>query len=470
MRNLTDSAGPAAINKTQPRQAEPPLDKLGPMETAFQFITEAITVIFFLITVSYYYLLFKPRHLSPAEKKFTSLSVIIAAHNEARYIEACIKSAITADFDGEKEIIVVADGCTDDTVAIASRIAAVNSQITVISHEHKGKANSLNIAISRSRGELLAFLDGDGEVLKDTFVEMQKDVEQHNVVATTCPILVKNRHKHLLLFMHMEQLYASLLRSIMSKINANIVISGQCAMYRKKELLECGSFSPRGYCDDSDLAVRMIRHGYHLTFTDSTAAYTNMPDSLRALLGQRVRWCRGALDILVRHCRFNSSLLDLYSLPLLAFSYIQGTIMGSFTLYKIVSGYWTFYASHGEYLSWHSARFLIDWFSVLGLIRWSAGFFTGATPLDLINVLGAMASVFSYPLYILAIVKHDRKIDFLHLVALTFMSPFWWFISMVQIIALPEIFRKDQMNIWTKPAVKIQATIPEREKQLSGSF
>lgn len=421
-------------------------------------------MIFFLITVSYYYLLFLPRRRKRADRHFKSLSVIIPAHNEARYIEACIKSALAADFDGEKEIIVVADGCSDDTVAIASRIPGIK----IISHEHKGKANSLNIAISQARGELLAFLDGDGEAGKNTFVEMQKDVEQANVAATTCPILVKNRHRHLLIFMHMEQLYASLLRSIMSKINANIIISGQCAMYRKAELLECGGFSPRGYADDSDLAVRLIRRGYHLDFTESTTCYTNMPDSPRAILGQRVRWCRGALDIIVRHSKFNKSFLDLYSLPLLAFSYIQGTIMGTFTLYKIISGYWCYFASHGEYISIAAIRFLLDWFSVFGLIRWSMGFFTGATPLDLINILGAMASVFSYPLYVLAIIRQDKQIDWHHIFALIFMSPFWWFISMVQIIALPEILRilrKDQMNIWTKPAVSLSASLQNRPKE-----
>ena len=74
-----------------------------------------------LIIVSYYILLIIPKRRSKAHKKFSSISIIIPAHNEEEYIEECINSVLEADFLGKKQIIVVDDGSRDRTSEIVKK-------------------------------------------------------------------------------------------------------------------------------------------------------------------------------------------------------------------------------------------------------------------------------------------------------------------------------------------------------------
>ena len=423
-----------------------------------------MTVAFFLVTLSYYVLLFYKPKRRPTDSKFDSVTVIIPAHNEQRYIEACLESVLKAEFNGSKEIIVVDDGSTDATASIVSTIANKqnNQTIILISQPHTGKAATLNMAISRAKGQLVAIIDGDTEIESNALIEMQKDLEQEKTAATTCPIAVKNRDQGVLMWVHIEQLYASLLRSIMTKVNANVINSGQCGMFRKKELVDCGGFSTFGLSEDMDVAIRLVRAGYHLSFSEGTIAYTNMPESFAWFCKQRARWARGGLNNLMRHTRLNSSIIDVYSMPLVVFGYIQALIMGAFTLFKIVDGYCYLYITYGHFFNWRIILFLLEWSSALGMLKWTLGFFTGASPLTAVNIMGALASVLSYPLFIFAIFKYDRKIDLFHLVPLMFMAPLWWMVMLIQALSLPELFNKNRYNIWSKPCIEA-ATAPVEE-------
>lgn len=69
-------------------------------------------------------------------------SIVIAAHNESAVIGRCL-DAILADTDpGEFDIVVAANGCTDDTAAIA----AARPTVRVLDLPDAGKARALNEA------------------------------------------------------------------------------------------------------------------------------------------------------------------------------------------------------------------------------------------------------------------------------------------------------------------------------------
>ena len=59
------------------------------------------------------------------------------------------------------EIIVVNDGSTDGTGAIADELASVHPQVQVIHQQNGGPAAARNAAIAAATGEFLTFLDAD---------------------------------------------------------------------------------------------------------------------------------------------------------------------------------------------------------------------------------------------------------------------------------------------------------------------
>ena len=86
------------------------------------------------------------------------ISIVIPAHNEASIIERTLRSILSCKLDRELEIIVVANGCTDDT---AARARAVPGPITVIETPIGNKVHALNLGDREARHFPRAYLDAD---------------------------------------------------------------------------------------------------------------------------------------------------------------------------------------------------------------------------------------------------------------------------------------------------------------------
>jgi glycosyltransferase involved in cell wall biosynthesis len=87
-----------------------------------------------------------------------SVSVIIAARNAAETLGATLAGLAAQEFDGEFEVIVVDDGSTDDTAAIA-RAAAL--AVTVVGERGVGPGPARNSGVAAATGSLFAFTDAD---------------------------------------------------------------------------------------------------------------------------------------------------------------------------------------------------------------------------------------------------------------------------------------------------------------------
>ena len=83
------------------------------------------------------------------------VSVVVAAYNGERYLEAALRSALAQDYE-PSEVIVVDDGSTDSTPAIAER-----HDVSLIRRANGGQGAAKNTGIAAARGSLIAFLDHD---------------------------------------------------------------------------------------------------------------------------------------------------------------------------------------------------------------------------------------------------------------------------------------------------------------------
>ena len=97
------------------------------------------------------------------------VSILIPAHNEADYLPACLDALLASDpVPQDVEVIVIANGCTDNTAEIARGYAAVaearNWRLEVLDLTQGGKLNAWNQGESAARGEALIYLDADVHV------------------------------------------------------------------------------------------------------------------------------------------------------------------------------------------------------------------------------------------------------------------------------------------------------------------
>ena len=87
-------------------------------------------------------------------------SVVIPAYNVEAYLDECLGSVAAQSF-GDWEAIVVDDGSTDNSAALAETWAMKNNRFRILKQTNQGLSAARNAGMHLAQGEYLLFLDGD---------------------------------------------------------------------------------------------------------------------------------------------------------------------------------------------------------------------------------------------------------------------------------------------------------------------
>jgi glycosyltransferase involved in cell wall biosynthesis len=100
-----------------------------------------------------------------------SLSIIVPAHNEAALIGACLRALLASECSAPVEVLVITNGCTDQTESIAQGFApeahARGWSLRAIDVVEGGKLNALNVGDAAATGAIRVYLDADVTVSAD---------------------------------------------------------------------------------------------------------------------------------------------------------------------------------------------------------------------------------------------------------------------------------------------------------------
>jgi glycosyltransferase involved in cell wall biosynthesis len=107
------------------------------------------------------------------------VSVAVPCYNYARYLEVAVRSAL--DQDGvDVEVVIIDDASTDDSRAVAARLAAADSRVTVLRHSHnQGHIFTFNEALTSGTADFVVKLDAD-DVLSPGQLARAAAVLQHH--------------------------------------------------------------------------------------------------------------------------------------------------------------------------------------------------------------------------------------------------------------------------------------------------
>lgn len=96
------------------------------------------------------------------------LSVVVPAYNEAKRIEKTLNGLICPNrlfADKTCEVLIVMDGCTDNTPLIVKEIINHNQNATALVFPSRlGKGGAIMQALKYAKGDVIAFIDADGSV------------------------------------------------------------------------------------------------------------------------------------------------------------------------------------------------------------------------------------------------------------------------------------------------------------------
>jgi cellulose synthase/poly-beta-1,6-N-acetylglucosamine synthase-like glycosyltransferase len=105
----------------------------------------------------------RPRRLLFSRGAWPSISIIVAARNEAARLPGRVENLLAQDYPGPWQIVVVSDGSTDDprsALAPFDKIASgAGRKIHLIEVPAGGKPRALNAGVAAATGEILIFAD-----------------------------------------------------------------------------------------------------------------------------------------------------------------------------------------------------------------------------------------------------------------------------------------------------------------------
>jgi len=183
------------------------------------------------------------------------VSVITPAYNSEKTLEKSVNSVLTQDFS-DLELLIIVNGCTDNTMSVANSLAKNDSRIRVL-ESRKGKVPSRNLGLIEARGEIVALQDADDEWLPQKLTDQLQRVDDgFDVVAGQ--ILQVDVDGN---FLQEQFLWPTSHNDIVSSMLAgHNAVANSAAVFRKSLLEDIGTYEDCfPFCEDFHFWLRAIK-------------------------------------------------------------------------------------------------------------------------------------------------------------------------------------------------------------------
>lgn len=109
-----------------------------------------------------------------------TLTIAVPVYNVEPYLKRCLDSLVNQKYQ-KKEILIVNDGSSDNSLAIIKSYAKKYNYIRYIDQTNKGLAYVRNVCVKEAKGKYISFIDSDDFVLDDLYEHLMPIVERKNV-------------------------------------------------------------------------------------------------------------------------------------------------------------------------------------------------------------------------------------------------------------------------------------------------
>jgi cellulose synthase/poly-beta-1,6-N-acetylglucosamine synthase-like glycosyltransferase len=287
-----------------------------------------------------------------------SVSIIVAARNEASRLPDRIENLLALPYDGPREIIVVSDGSTDGTTAA---LAPYANRIRLVRVPGRGKPSALNAGVETSTGEILVFADARQWFSRDALRHLVANFADPQVGGATGELVLDcetNRPEHGSTStigdgVGLYWKYEKWLRKKESLLWSTLGATGAIYALRRSEWRPLPAAT---LLDDVLAPMRIVLAGRRIVFDEHARAFDRTPPDATAESRRKTRTLAGNYQILLLEPRL---------------------------LVPIVNPVWL------EYLSHKIGRLLVPW-ALLALLTSTAAlvgkswFYTAALTVQLV--------------------------------------------------------------------------------------
>jgi glycosyltransferase involved in cell wall biosynthesis len=200
------------------------------------------------------------------QKKYRPrVSVVVPAYNEDRYLGSCLASLLQAPAE-DFEIVVVDDGSSDRTGAIAAEWAGRDARIRIVRNDSNcGLPRTLNRGFDEARGEILTWISGDNWAGPNFVAGLRGELDANpeidivygdTVICDEAGLPIK-----------------TLPREAVERL-AQINVIRSCFMFRRRALERAGPYNPRwALVEDYEFWLRCSRAGLPFGFVAGPVVY-----------------------------------------------------------------------------------------------------------------------------------------------------------------------------------------------------
>ena len=227
----------------------------------------------------------------------STVSILLPVHNGERWLGAKLESIVGLEYPRELvEILVVSDGSTDGTEAVARSFTG-RGNLTFLAAPRGGKATALNLAMAKATGEIFFFTDVRQELDPRSLANLVECFSDPTVGAASGELIIREGKGLEEASVGLYWKYEKWIRKQQSRLDSMLGATG-CIYAMRRELatpMPAGTLN-----DDMYLPLAAFFKGYRVILDDSALAY-DYPTQLGSEFLRKVRTLAGVYQIVGRY-------------------------------------------------------------------------------------------------------------------------------------------------------------------------
>jgi len=345
----------------------------------------------------------------PTENELPEITLLVAAYNEEKYITHKIENSIGLDYPASKlHLWIVADGSTDNTVALCKNYSSVT---VLYSPERKGKINAVNRVMQEIKTSIVIFSDANTDLNKDALKNIVRHFSDSKVggVAGEKRIVALDQDNASGAGEGLYWKYESALKTMDSKFTTAIGAAGELFAVRKELYVNPHADT---IIEDFVTSMKIVAAGYRFVYEPDAYAIETASASIKDEWKRKVRISAGGIQAIMRL----PELLNIFKYGWISWQYV----------------------SHRT-LRWSLAPFALALLLILNIIL---------LPLSKLYLLFLIGQIAFYSIAVIGHLLREKKISIKG-----FFVPYYFTMMNLSVFAgAARLMRRKQSVVWEKSA------------------